>query len=95
MCVAAGRISHVYNPSFSIGAAPIYTLTVTAFDGSLSGNDSKVLTVTTLATTTPHPPNYNAPYFLPAFYNMELPIETPPGEYVGPIFAYDDDEGKP
>ena len=92
--VPGGQISHVYNPSFSIGAAPTYTLTVTVFDGTSPGNDTKVLTVTTLTTTTPHLPNYNPPYFLPDFYSMELPVDTPPGEYVGPIFAYDDDEGR-
>ena len=66
---------------------------MTAIDGISSAADIKVLTVTTLATTTVHPPNNNPPYFLPAFYNIELPVETPPGEYVGAIFAYDDNDG--
>ena len=95
---SAGEISQVYNPGFSNSARPTYTLTVVAIDGISTGNDTQYLTVTVTVTTTvpattviTDTPNDSPPYFLPAFYNFELPVETPPGQYVGFIFAYDDD----
>ena len=86
MLLSAGEISHVHNPSFSNSARPTYTLTVVAIDGISTGNDTQYLTVRVTI-----PPNDSPPYFVPAFYNLELPVETPPGECVGLIFAFDDD----
>ena len=82
-----GEIYHADQPELSAEDDPVHRLNVTASDGILL-SEAHILTVRITEST-----NRNIPYFNPDFYNMEVPSNLAVGDYVGPTYAYDDDEG--